>query len=384
VTTLKGNLATAKPASDIFVINSPSVNNRGITRLVDLMGSHGLLFYKSSSAGKNKGPGGLIARDDTLVIKVNSQWDERGGTNTDLLKSLIQAIVSHPDGFTGEVVVADNGQYQYGSAGKGGNLDWIRNNAEDISQSVQKVIDSFSGHKVSTYLWDNITRTNVQEYSAKDVTDGYVTDVTINPETGIRVSYPKFTTKFGTYISFKSGIWNRASLKYDSARLKVINVPVLKSHFIYGVTGCVKHYMGVVSDKLTAELGGRSHTSVGKGGIGTEMAGTRLPMLNIMDAIWVNAKPVGGPKTPYDVATRVDIILAGTDPVAIDYWASKNILMQTAMKNGHTELTTLNPDYTESNCFGTWLRLSMEEIKKAGHQATIEESHMNVYVAEDC
>jgi hypothetical protein len=135
---------------------------------------------------------------------------------------------------------------------------------------------------------------------------------------------------------------------------------------------------------LTAQLGGRSHTSVGKGGIGTEMAWTRFPVLNILDAIWVNAKPVGGPMTPYNIATRVDIIVAGTDPVAIDYWASKNILMQTAMKNGHTELNTLNPDYTEGNCFGTWLRLSMEEIKKAGHPANIEESHMNVYVAKDC
>ena len=42
---------------------------------------------------------GLIAKDDVVIIKVNSQWDERGGTNTDLVKALIQAIVDHPDGF---------------------------------------------------------------------------------------------------------------------------------------------------------------------------------------------------------------------------------------------------------------------------------------------
>ena len=65
-----------------------------------------------------------------------------------------------------EIIVADNGQAQYGSTGRGGSLNYSRNNAEDISQSVQKVVDSFAGsHKVSTYLWDTITRQSVQEYS---------------------------------------------------------------------------------------------------------------------------------------------------------------------------------------------------------------------------
>ncbi len=35
----------------------------------------------------------------------------------------------------------------------------------------------------------------------------------------------------------------------------MINVPVLKSHRGYGVTASVKHYMGVVSDKLSREMG---------------------------------------------------------------------------------------------------------------------------------
>ena len=33
----------------------------------------------------------------------------------------------------------------------------------------------------------------------------------------------------------------------------------------YGVTASVKHYMGVVSDKLSREMGGRAHVPAGIG-----------------------------------------------------------------------------------------------------------------------
>ncbi len=110
---------------------------------------------------QNRAPGappGLIGRNDVVLIKVNCQWPERGGTNTDLVKAVIGAILAHPEGFTGEIVVADNGQGR-------GSLDWASANAENTSQSVQKVVNSFSGsHRVSTYLWDNIRNTQTGEY----------------------------------------------------------------------------------------------------------------------------------------------------------------------------------------------------------------------------
>ncbi len=376
------SLAEFKPASDIFVVNGTSGNDQGVTKLIDLMGNHGVLFYKSPVAGKNRGLCGLIARDDTRIIKVNSQWDERGGTNTDLLKALIKAIVDHPDGFVGELIVADNGQAQYGLTGRGGSLDYSRNNAEDMSQSVNRVVDSFTGCRVSTYLWDNITTVRVKEYFEGDIKDGYVTNAAVSPRTGAMVSYPKFKTKFGTHISFKLGTWDPKTQTYDSDRLKLVNVPVLKSHRIYGVTACVKHYMGVVSDKLTTQLGVRAHTTVGTGGMGTEMVETRFPILNVLDAIWVNAKPDGGPGTPYETATRANVIVASADPIALDYWASKNILMRVAQEKRYRDLSSINPDNTERSSFGQWLRLSMEEIRQAGYQTTLEESHMNVYVSE--
>jgi hypothetical protein len=117
--------------------------------------------------------------------------------------------------------------------------------------------------------------------------------------------------------------------------------------------------------------------------MGTEMVETRFPVLNIIDAIWVNANPLGGPITPYDEATRANVIAASLDPVALDYWAAKHILVQAAQKTGRTHASWMDPDNMSSpGSFGQWLRLSMQEINQAGYQTTVDEARMNVYVSQ--
>jgi hypothetical protein len=366
--------------SDIFVVNGTSGNDGGTARLLSLMEREGTPFYSTATGT----PGaGIIAPDDVVIITVHAQWDQRGGTNTDLLKSLIQAIVDHPEGFTGEIIVADNGQTQYGPTKTGGSMNFTNNNAEDRSQSMERVAASFSGtHRVSTYLWDTITTTRVREYADGDMADGYIVNETRNPRTGILVSYPKFRTEYGTYVSFKNGIWNATTAAYDTDRLKIVSVPVLKSHG-WGMTGAVKNYMGVPSDKLTAGMGQRTHSTVLKGGMGTEMVETRAPAITILDAVWVNAIPEGGPCTPYEDATRTGIIAASIDPVALDYWAAQEILMPTAGSLGYSDLSSMDPENTARGKFGAWLRLSMAELRDAGYPVTIDRNAMNVYAIEN-
>ena len=47
--------------------------------------TRGLKLYQSSRTTPTSGPDGLFAADDTILLKINYQWDERGGTNTDLV-----------------------------------------------------------------------------------------------------------------------------------------------------------------------------------------------------------------------------------------------------------------------------------------------------------
>jgi hypothetical protein len=344
------------------------------------MASQNLKFYRSVEDGELKGIDGIINSDDVVLIKVNSQWDERGGTNTDLVYAIIKAVIDHPDGFKGEIVVADNGQAQYGASGNGGSLNWDRNNASNKDQSIEDVVQKFKGNKVSTYLWDSITENVVEEFAEGDNEDGYVVNRNVITETDTIVSYPKFTTEFGTKLSFKYGLYVPEKNDYDIDRLKVINVPVLKAHRIFGVTGAVKNYMGVPSDKITRKLGYRAHDSVDKGGMGTLMAQTRIPVLNILDAVYVNARPGEGPRTPYDRATMANIIAASTDPVALDYWGSKNILCEICESITGKVHDSLNPDNSDTGSFGEWLRLSLEELNAAGFDFTNESDRINVYL----
>lgn len=376
---LNPQTATSSPASDIFVLNGPTFAH--IPNLINLMGSQGLDFYLSSTPGANQGPSGLIASNDVVLIKINSQWPERGGTNTDLLREMIQAILDHPDVFDGEIVIADNGQGH-------GSLDWDESNAEDHSQSVSDIVTSFSSsYPVNMFDWQAIYRNEVEEYSDGDMDDGYILYDIADPDTGIFISYPKFQTTDGTYISFKHGVWTGSS--YED-RLKVINFPILKSHSNYGVTGATKHYMGVESEIFNGGLA-NGHWCIRNGGMGTLLAETRYPVINILDATWVNANPATsffqcGPPTSYEQATRVNVLMASTDPIALDYWAAKHVLMQTAELNGISSFSSLDPDNTQrgslSEAFGVWLRLTETELIQNGYTVTCDETRMNVYISQ--
>jgi len=355
--------------SAVFVEDSTGPDD-GASRLFASMRAHGIDLHSARGS-----PFGLIAPADVVILKINAQWDQRGGTNTDLVRAVIREILAHPDGFTGEIIIADNGQAQFGSApGGGGSLDWARNNAEDQSQSNMALIRYFQaqGHRVTGSLWDVFTRTRVQEFSEGDMRDGFVVEDFVRP-TGITVSYPKFTTEFGTHVSFRHGIWDPATRTYDSESLKVINMPVLKSHSLFQVTAAVKNYMGVPSDWLTRGPG-RAHNSVGTGGMGTLLVETRLPVLHITDMIWIG--PDRGPRVDFHAAVRTNMIAASLDPVALDYWTARHVLMPAAARLPGGRAAAMNPAGTTPGTFGHWLRLSMNELLAAGVATTMDPAQM--------
>jgi len=366
---------------DVFVVNDvrgvcPG-RFGGVDDLITLMGAHGLKWHRSAAMGATSGPEGLIDSDDVVIIKINGQWSERGGTNTDVLRGVIRRIVEHPDGFVGEVIVADNGQ---GS----GNLNRPSNNAENIGQSPQDVVNDFAaeGWRVATVLWDSFRLAAVSEYSAGNLGDGYVVDPLLHPRTQIKISYPKFRTPFGSYVSYKYGVWSADTQTYDSDRLVVINIPVLKTHQIYGITASVKNHMGVITQSLNTD----SHEGVRRGGLGAVMADVRMPDVTILDCIWIQARPGLGPAATYGEATRHDRLLAGVDPVALDAWAAKFVMIPAILENGYTLSdydAKQNPDNPDS-VFRQYLDRSMNELLLSGIVTTNDYNavHMHQWMGD--
>jgi hypothetical protein len=216
------------------------------------------------------------------------------------------------------------------------------------------------------------------------MTNGYVV---YGYDAGIqgRVSYPKYQTSYGTYISTKNGLWDDVGHTYDRESLKFINVPVLKSHHAtYGVTACVKHYMGVV----TGNLATNSHGAIRYGLLGALLGEIQLADLNVLDAVWINANPYSGPGTSYAGATRRDELVASADPVAADLWATVNILIPAFADNGYPleslpEPTSANP-YDSGSDFRQYLDNSMNEILADGYEVTNSLRNIDAFTRSAC
>jgi uncharacterized protein (DUF362 family) len=361
---------------DVFVVNNARGiepgRYAGVDDLTTLMGVSGFKWYASADTTVTSGPDGMIDAGDVVLIKVNAQWAERGGTNTDVIRGIIRRVVEHPDGFVGEVVVADNGQ-------NSGNLNRIESNAEEHTQSVQDVVNDFAdeGWTVSTFLWDTIRTLGVDEYADADMSSGYVVSADYDPETDVKISYPKFQTAPGTLISYKYGVWSPASQTYDPDRLVVINVPVLKTHSIYGITAAVKNHMGLITTAMSTDC----HHGVARGGLGSVLAEVRLPDLTILDAIYVLARPGYGPAAYYEHVNRRDQLLASTDPIALDMWAVKNVIIPQIIDNGYDYASyhnTQDPDNLDST-FRLYLDRSMNELLLAGIDTTNDLDAINLH-----
>jgi hypothetical protein len=302
----------------------------GVDTLLGLLAGYGLKLYRTGLPHPWGGPAGIIEAGDVVVVKVNCQWKCRGTTNTDVVRGLVHRILAHPDGFAGEVMIIENGQGRGafdGMAGGGSYDSWpvvahtVHVNAEDetlltVDQLVHAV---FAGQPVSSYLLDPIRSTFIS--SSEHIRDGYRT---VSPPAGSSpatpVSYPCFTTPGGRRIELREGRWTGSG---HADNVKLINIPVLKHHDGSGVTGCLKHVYGMVSmsDGCSPQ---RHYTEIGSQ-CGKFWSLVRTPDLNLVDCIWVSQDSLTG--YPPETTSRRNVLLAGLDPVALDYYASKHVLL---------------------------------------------------------
>jgi uncharacterized protein (DUF362 family) len=297
------------------------LRHQGLDALLDLLAQNGLKFYRTNKAHQWGGPAGIIDAGDVVLLKVNCQWKCRGTTNTDVLRGLIYRILQHPDGFKGEVVIFENGQGRGGFDGitQGGsaynlwpevdNEIWVNAEEQQVLTVDYLLYNVFKNDPVSSFLLDPVRSIFIP--GSENVTNGY------RKISG--VSYPCFTSLMGHRIELREGIWTGS--EYGD-NLKLINLPVLKTHAGTGITGALKHTYGILS--MDDGSSGIRHYSESGSQCGKMWGLVKAPDLNILDCIWVSPDSLSG--YPVSTTYRANTLVAGIDPVALDYYGSKHLL----------------------------------------------------------
>ena len=305
-------------------VHDNKLRHIGVDRLLDLMADDALHLFRTGRSHQWGSLTGIIDKNDVVLIKVNSQWKCRGATNTDVVRGLIHRILQHPDGFSGEIVIFENGQKQ--GSFDGDPIAWgrykdipeiagVHVNAEDDTLTVDRLVnEEFVNSPVSSFLLDPVSDVFITEDDHE--TNGYRI---IEEE---QISYPCFTTQGGHRIELKEGLWNGTG--YSNA-VKLINIPVLKTHSGTGITGVLKNSYGILSMRDNKNWNSMRHYEKAGSQCGKMYSIVRMPDLNIVDAIWVT---YDGHHRGYPPSTthRANTLMAGLDPVALDYYGSKYML----------------------------------------------------------
>ena len=174
------------------------------------------------------------------------------------------------------------------------------------------------------------------------------------------MSYPIFKTDRGTIVDFKNGVWEKGA--YTEHPVKFINFAALNHHSGYcGATSAIKNYLGIsdISGGADPKNGGRltcdyfnfhsfpfNKWSPGPdpGMLGAEIAvfmkTIRKADLNITTAEWIGLYSRTEPPVAH---TRA--VLASTDPVALDYHATKYLLYPNSGISFHNPENRQEPLY---------------------------------------
>lgn len=302
----------------------------GVDALLSLLAGRGIKLFRTDREHPWGGPEGIVAADDIVVVKINCQWSCRGATNTDVLRGLVHRLLQHPEGFAGEVVIVENGQGRGSFDGRVSALSYgswpeivgqIRVNAEEEDLlSVRHLTDHvFAGEPVGATRLDGLSALFLAEDAHGE--EGYRKLAAPAGIAGTRlISYPCFQTPGGRIVDLRNGRWTGSTYVPN---VKLINLPVLKHHQGCGFTGALKHCYGLVSMR-DGVYNHRHYNQLGYQ-CGQFWAMVRPADLHILDCIWVSHDSLGG--YPPETTRRCNTLLAALDPVALDYFAAKYVLL---------------------------------------------------------
>jgi hypothetical protein len=343
------------------------------------------------------GIGSVVGEDDVVIIKVAAQWWNQGMSNVAAVKRVVEQVLAR-ENFRGEVIVFENTHFRL-KDGSGLSRAWIRPSDRNIDvpgwTKLGDLIPHFAemnapvsfvglvdagpsaladdpwhdpSHAVGVYGGDD--RGPIRP---GDPRDGYHWDFdqafrlpkSWVDEARTPLTWPRFTSpKSGLVVDLKDGVLRREGGKLVPAGKKLtwINMTTANEHSATGFTGACKSTMGIV-DMSAGELGthplARGYASVHYFGNGAPSASWRMagplahfarhvrsPDLILLVAEWVAFLPTGWDTEKEDhrhaaaTCAQKKTIVAGTDPVAIDTWAVRNLMagVGTGNKKAHLDL----------------------------------------------
>ena len=330
----------------------------------------------------------VVGADDVVIVKVAAQWWNQGMTNVAAAKRLIERVLALP-GFRGEVVVFENTHFRLPD-GSGLARAWTRPSDRNVDVPGWRSLGdlraaypaggaapvSFVGliDAAPSELADDDWHDPTHEHGVYggdgrgpigdgEVRDGMRWDFARTFEkqrgwfetTRTPLSWPVFTSpRSGLQIDLADGVFEldraRGTRAKTSRKLTWISMVNVNEHDATGMTACCKSAMGVIdmscgrfgTDPRTA--GYNSIHYFGNPEATWRMAGplahfareVRTPDLYLAVAEWVACSPgddhptwdgdAMDPRLEEASAHRTSTVIGGTDAVAIDWWAAKNVL----------------------------------------------------------
>jgi hypothetical protein len=342
----------------------------------------------------------VVGPDDVVLVKVSAQWWNQGMTNVAAVKRLVERVLARP-GFHGEVIVFENVHFRLAD-GSGLARAWTRPSERNVDvpgwTRLGDLVEHFAGQAVSFVgLVDGGSHAEHDSawhdeghahgwyggdgrgpIAAGEERDGYrwdFDDIFSVPRSRVDaartpLTWPVFTSpRSGVTVDLRDGLYRRVGGKRGPVTQKLtwITMTTANEHPNTGYTGCCKSAMGIV-DMSAGRLGTdpriRDYQSVHHFGapdamwrMGGPLAHfarrVRRPNLYLTVAEWVASTPAGAPpdsdtrerRLAADCARQLRTVVAGTDPVAMDTWVVRHLLMPLGGAD-HASIDLDSPDST--------------------------------------
>jgi len=327
----------------------------------------------------------FVGARDVVLVKVSAQWWNQGMTNVAATRRLIERVLARP-GFAGEVIVFENTHFRLAD-GSGLSRAWTRPSDRNVDVpgwtrlgdliphfvalgapvSFVGLVDGGPSALAGDHWFDPRHEHGVYGGDGRgpiadgEARDGYHWDFSetfslprsLVASSRTPLTWPVFTSPgSGLTVDLRHGLFQKDASGSRTAvadrKLTWINMTTCNEHAATGITAACKSPMGLV-DMSAGSLGthprARGYQSLhyfGSPGASWRMAGplahftnkVRAPDLYLTVAEWISITPPG----PWDPerqdirleeasARRARTVVAGTDPVAIDTYCARNLLM---------------------------------------------------------